>query len=125
MFDITTGQSTQVAQHDDTIKSVKFLDQGNVLATGSWDKTIRYWDLRSPTPIGTVQLPERLYSMDARGPLMVAATAEKHVCLFDLNNPTVIFKVRLFNKKKSALLTVIIANNLTIKMANSCCFLLC
>ncbi|KAG1177201.1 hypothetical protein G6F70_002846 [Rhizopus microsporus] len=92
MFDITTGQSTQVAQHDDTIKSVKFLDQGNVLATGSWDKTIRYWDLRSPTPIGTVQLPERLYSMDARGPLMVAATAEKHVCLFDLNNPTVIFK---------------------------------
>lgn len=97
MFDITSGQSTQVAQHDEPIKCAKFLDQGNVLATGSWDKTIKYWDLRSPTPIGTVQLPERCYAMDTKGPLLVAATAEKYVCVFDLNNPTVIFKVK---KKK-------------------------
>lgn len=94
MFDITSGQSTQVAQHDEPIKCAKFLDQGNVLATGSWDKTIKYWDLRSPTPIGTVQLPERCYAMDTKGPLLVAATAEKYVCVFDLNNPTVIFKVK-------------------------------
>lgn len=93
MFDITTGQSTQIAQHDEPIKCVSFLEQGNIVATGSWDKTVKYWDLRSPTPIGTVQLPERCYAMDAKGPLMVVGTAEKHVCIFDLNNPTVIFKV--------------------------------
>lgn len=93
MFDIATGQSTQIAQHDDTIKCIRFLEQGNIVATGSWDKTIKYWDLRSPQPIGTVQLPERCYAMDAKGPLMVVGTAEKHVCIFDLNNPTVIFKV--------------------------------
>ncbi|KAI8968025.1 WD40-repeat-containing domain protein [Mycotypha africana] len=92
MYDISTGQSTQIAQHDDTIKSIKFLDQGNIVATGSWDKTIRYWDTRSPTPVGTVQLPERCYSLDSKGPLMVVGTAEKHLCIFDLNNPTVIFK---------------------------------
>lgn len=93
MFDIATGQSTQIAQHDEPIKCIQFLEQGNILATGSWDKTIKYWDLRSPQPIGTVQLPERCYAMDAKGPLMVVGTAEKHVCIFDLNNPTVIFKV--------------------------------
>lgn len=93
MYDIQTGQTTQIAQHDDTIKSIKFLEQGNVVATGSWDKTIKYWDLRSPSPVGTVQLPERCYTMDAIGPLMAVGTAEKHVCIFDLNNPTVIFKV--------------------------------
>ncbi|KAI7898471.1 WD40-repeat-containing domain protein [Cokeromyces recurvatus] len=92
MFDIATGQTTQIAQHDDTIKCIKFLEQSNVVATGSWDKTLKYWDLRSPTPVGTVQLPERCYAMDANGPLMVVGTAEKHVCIFDLNNPTVIFK---------------------------------
>ncbi|KAI8891187.1 WD40 repeat-like protein [Backusella circina FSU 941] len=92
MFDISTGQSTQIAQHDDTIKCVKFLDQGNIVATGSWDKTVKYWDLRSPQPVGTVQLPERCYALDAAGPLMVVGTAEKHICVFDLNNPTVIFK---------------------------------
>ena len=44
MFDITTGQSQQVAQHDAPIKCVKWIDapgQGGFLATGSWDKTIK------------------------------------------------------------------------------------
>lgn len=37
-----------------------------MLITGSWDKTIRYWDTRSPTAAFAYQLPERLYSMSAR-----------------------------------------------------------
>lgn len=106
MYDLATGQTTQVAQHDEAIKCIKFLDQGqNIMATGGWDKVIKYWDTRSPQPIGTVQLPERCYAMDAKGPMMVVGTAEKHVCIFDLNNPTVIFKVRLPSMTVSFLLT--------------------
>ena len=42
MFDTTTGQAQQVAQHDAPIKVVKWVDaQGGILATGSWDKTIK------------------------------------------------------------------------------------
>ena len=43
MFDITTGHATQVAQHDAPIKVVKWVDapQAGILATGSWDKTIK------------------------------------------------------------------------------------
>ncbi|CAO3667879.1 unnamed protein product [Rhizopus microsporus] len=93
MYNIVTGQSTQVAAHDEPIKAVKFLDgQANILATGSWDKTIKYWDTRSPTPVGTVQLPERLYSMDTKNGLLVAATADRHVLVFNLSNPTTIYK---------------------------------
>ncbi|KAF7731739.1 hypothetical protein EC973_008253 [Apophysomyces ossiformis] len=93
MYDVATGQTTQIAQHAEPIKCAKFLDQAQqIVATGSWDKTIKYWDLRSPQPIGTVQLPERCYSLDSQGPLMVAACADKHIAIFDLNNPTVIFK---------------------------------
>jgi mRNA export factor len=47
MFDVTTGQSQQVAQHDAPVKVVRWIDapQGGILATGSWDNTIkvRYW----------------------------------------------------------------------------------
>jgi mRNA export factor len=94
MYDVATGQSTQIAAHDEAIKGIKFLDQGQqILATGSWDKTVKYWDLRSPQPIGTVTLPERVYSMDTRQQLMVVGTADRHILLFDLNNPTTIFKV--------------------------------
>lgn len=42
MFDVTTGQSAQVALHDAPIKAVRWVDaQGGILATGSWDKTIK------------------------------------------------------------------------------------
>ena len=43
MFDVTTGQASQVAQHDAPIKVVRWIEspQGSVLATGSWDKTVK------------------------------------------------------------------------------------
>lgn len=42
MFDVSTGQSSQVAAHDAPVKSVRYIDQqGGILATGSWDKTIK------------------------------------------------------------------------------------
>ncbi|KAJ2978865.1 hypothetical protein NUW54_g11229 [Trametes sanguinea] len=66
--------------------------QGGVLATGSWDKTIKYWDLRTPNPVSTVQLPERCYTMDVVYPLMVVGTAERHIQVFNLANPTTPFK---------------------------------
>ncbi|KAI9018111.1 WD40-repeat-containing domain protein [Phycomyces nitens] len=94
MYDVTTGQPTQIAQHDEPIKCIRFLDQlqQQIVATGSWDKTIKYWDLRSPQPIGTVALPDRCYTMDVNGTLLVAGCAEKHFPVIDLSNPTVIFK---------------------------------
>jgi hypothetical protein len=65
-----------------------------VLVTGSWDKTLRYWDGRSPTPVATVNLPERAYCMDVAYPLAVVATAERHVLIYNLTNPKVEYKVR-------------------------------
>lgn len=64
VFDMTTGQPSQVAQHDAPIKSIKWIDANGqgLLATGSWDKTIKYWDLRSQNAVASVTLPERCYS---------------------------------------------------------------
>lgn len=46
MFDVTTGQSSQVAMHDAPIKCVRWIEspQGGVLVTGSWDKTVKVND---------------------------------------------------------------------------------
>lgn len=93
LYDVATGHATQVAAHDESVKCCKFLEQSEtILATASWDKTLKYWDLRSPQPIGTVQMPERVYSMDTRNRSLVAATADRHIVLIDLNNPTTVFK---------------------------------
>jgi mRNA export factor len=44
MFDVVTGQSSQVGEHGEPIKEIKFADiagAGGVLITGSWDKTVK------------------------------------------------------------------------------------
>ncbi len=95
LFDLQSQQSTQIAAHDDTIQSVRFVDVGGsntVVATSSWDKTLKYWDLRQQQPVSTVQLPERAYTMDSSKQLLVVGTAERHVCIIDLTNPQTIFK---------------------------------
>jgi mRNA export factor len=44
MFDVNTGQQTQVAQHEAPISVVGWVDaQSGILATGSWDKTIKVY----------------------------------------------------------------------------------
>ncbi|KAG8724490.1 hypothetical protein FRC09_018092 [Ceratobasidium sp. 395] len=93
MYDLQTGQSTQVAAHDDAIKAVRWVDaQGGILATGSWDKTIKYWDTRQSAPVAKVDLPERCYTMDVAYPLLVVGMAERQVQLYNLNNPTTVFR---------------------------------
>ncbi|GJJ73695.1 mRNA export factor [Entomortierella parvispora] len=92
MFDVTTGQPTQFAKHDAPIKGLRWVDGANIVATGSWDKTIKYWDIRQPTPVSSVALSDRLYSMDTHGSLLVAATADRSITMYDMSNPAVPFR---------------------------------
>ena len=80
MWSLATNQSQVVARHDAPIRhlfSVK--DMSNMLITGSWDKSVRYWDLRQPNPVHVQQLPERVYAMDVRYPLAVVGLANRRI----------------------------------------------
>ncbi|KAJ2866417.1 RNA export factor gle2 [Coemansia aciculifera] len=95
MFDISTGQTTQIAQHDAPIRCIKFVEAENsspIVATAGWDKMLKYWDLRQQAPVASVTLPERAYAMDCNHPLLVVATAERKILIFDMNNPTTPFE---------------------------------
>ena len=46
MWDTSADKWTQVAAHDAPIKEMFWVADKNVLVTGSWDKTLKYWDLR-------------------------------------------------------------------------------
>ena len=55
---------------------------------------LQYWDTRTNGQIASVALPERCYAMDVTSPVMVVGTAERHLLIYDLNNPNQPFKVR-------------------------------
>ncbi|KAF1970525.1 Poly(A)+ RNA export protein-like protein [Bimuria novae-zelandiae CBS 107.79] len=82
--------------HSAGVKGLRwFTFQGKpVLITGSWDKSVKYFDMSTGTPIemGTLQCQERVYSMDVRNQLLVIATAERHIHIVNLQEPSKIHK---------------------------------
>ncbi|RKP09491.1 WD40-repeat-containing domain protein [Thamnocephalis sphaerospora] len=94
LYDLQSGQAQQIGQHDGPIRSMRWVDTPGqpILATGGWDKMLKYWDCRQPNPIASTQLPERCYAMDALYPMLVVGCADRHILIYNLNNPTTPFK---------------------------------
>ncbi|KAH9254648.1 hypothetical protein BASA81_007405 [Batrachochytrium salamandrivorans] len=75
MWDLASNQAQQVGRHDSGVKTVHWIQDMNFLVTGGWDKTVRYWDLRQPNPVETLQMPERVHCMSVRFPTEVVVCA--------------------------------------------------
>ncbi|KAF3767704.1 WD40 repeat-like protein [Cryphonectria parasitica EP155] len=96
-----TGQSTIIGTHDAPIRAVCRVDDdhhGSIICSGSWDRTVKFWDIRQPgsstggRPLGTLTCAERVYAMASASRALVIATADRHVHLVDLAHPTVFMR---------------------------------
>ena len=57
----------------------------DAIVTGSWDRTVRFWDPRAATAQqSSHQLPERVYFMDTVGHRLVLALASRLFHIFDV-----------------------------------------
>jgi cell cycle arrest protein BUB3 len=57
----------------------------DAIITGSWDRTVRFWDPRAATTQqSSHQLPERVYFMDTVGYYLVVALASRLFHIFDV-----------------------------------------
>ncbi|XP_050402940.1 mRNA export factor [Patella vulgata] len=94
MWDLNSNQCTQVAQHDAPIKTVNWIKAPNYscLMTGSWDKTLKFWDTRTPNPILSITLPERVYCADVKYPMAVVGTSGRGIIIYQLENQPQEFK---------------------------------
>eukprot|EP00800_Vazella_pourtalesii_P008605 TRINITY_DN22342_c0_g1_i1.p1 TRINITY_DN22342_c0_g1~~TRINITY_DN22342_c0_g1_i1.p1 ORF type:complete len:358 (-),score=62.72 TRINITY_DN22342_c0_g1_i1:236-1282(-) len=94
LWDLATNQTMNVAMHESPIKSVHWIEgkSYSCLMTGSWDKTLKFWDTRSSTPQLSLQLPERCYCIDVVYPLCVVGTAGRGVVLYSLENQPTLLK---------------------------------
>ncbi|KAF2461270.1 putative nuclear pore complex protein [Lineolata rhizophorae] len=87
MLDLQSMGAQQVAQHDEPVRCTNMckINGADYLVTGSWDKTVKYWDLRQQRPMATLTCQERVYCMDTREKLLVIATADRYINIVDLS----------------------------------------
>ena len=80
--------------HEQPIRCCRFatIQNSSVLITGSWDKTVKYWDLRQQNPVVTLQCQDRVYTMDVKNELLVIGTADRYINIVGLNNPGQFYK---------------------------------
>ncbi|KAI6091988.1 WD40-repeat-containing domain protein [Hypoxylon rubiginosum] len=94
---VATSQTATLGPHAKPVRCVRFVKVPGsggapIVATGSWDRTVKYWDLRQRDAVATVTCCERVYAMDAAATLLVVGTAAQHLHLIDLRNPSVFLR---------------------------------
>lgn len=97
-WDLKSSQCTPLGSHANNVaRSVCNVSQVSMIASGGWDRSVRYWDERTPKQVGSVTTPERVYGMDVRGVLMVVGLASRQVVVYDVRKPEEPFKKRYSN----------------------------
>ncbi|OCH94014.1 WD40 repeat-like protein [Obba rivulosa] len=84
-LDLENEKITHVGSHSDSISCMNYSRDQNVLITGSWDRTVRFWDPRASAPQqSSHELPERVYNMGLVNYNLVVAMASRLFHIYDI-----------------------------------------
>jgi len=89
VWDLGSNQVMQLGQHDQPVKTCHWIKSPSysLLMTGSWDKTLKFWDPRSSpgNPAATAALPERVYCSDVVYPMAAVGLANRQIKIYKLD----------------------------------------
>lgn len=84
MVDLQTSQTSSFQAHGEGVKSARYFS--NMLVTGSWDKTIKFWDVRSSKLVFSLDLPGKVYAMDLEKEMLAVSLSGNEVATYNLND---------------------------------------
>ncbi|GGU30054.1 nSTAND1 domain-containing NTPase [Streptomyces violascens] len=90
MSAFSTPYTSRITGHTSDVVSLSFAPGDAVLATASWDRTVRLWDVRNPhrpVQLAVLTQPDRLVSVAfGDGGMVLATASERSVRLWDVSN---------------------------------------
>ena len=80
------GKFITLGNHNAGVKCIEYASDFNILISGSWDRTLIYWDIRSGQKISTINLPAKVFCCGQNGNILVLGLSNKYVETYDLRN---------------------------------------
>uniref|UniRef100_A0A0N5BST8 WD_REPEATS_REGION domain-containing protein n=1 Tax=Strongyloides papillosus TaxID=174720 RepID=A0A0N5BST8_STREA len=89
VWDLASNQLAVVGTHDEPVSTCNWITcpAYSCLMTGSWDKTLKFWDMRqmpTQTSLATMQLGEKVYCSDMLFPMAVVGLSERNIKVYNL-----------------------------------------
>ncbi|KAJ3782766.1 WD40 repeat-like protein [Lentinula aff. detonsa] len=86
-LDFGNEKTNVVGSHSDAVSSMVYSKDLNALISASWDRTLRLFDPRAPTPEqSSHENPERIYHIDLVNNTLVVAMASRLFHIYDVRN---------------------------------------
>ncbi|CAJ0576138.1 unnamed protein product, partial [Mesorhabditis spiculigera] len=87
VLDIATAKTENLGKHDMPVRCVGYMDVTQLVASGSWDKSVKLWDHRARgSAVSSDVLSDRVYAMDTKGHEIVVGTRDRKIYLYDIRN---------------------------------------
>ncbi|OAF65848.1 Rae1 protein, partial [Intoshia linei] len=87
-WDLASNQSVKFAEHTAPIQTVHHIKTPTYTAvmTTSWDSTVKFWDLRSATPMKSIDIGGKALGADCMYPAAVILNSNRKIAVLNLNN---------------------------------------
>eukprot|EP00939_MAST-03C_sp_MAST-3C-sp1_P000259 g259.t1 len=88
MHDFNSGNEDVIGTHEKAVRCLEFSELTGLVVSGSWDCTVKLWDLREKKPlVATMKQPGKVFTMSMSGNRLVVGTSGNHVYVWDLRKP--------------------------------------
>jgi WD40 repeat protein len=77
-----------IGKHESTVSKVKWASAVNLLFSGSFDQTVRWWDARCTYPVQQMRFSEKISAMDIRDYTLVVAGSDGLLESYDIRKPS-------------------------------------
>ena len=83
-YDVIGKKEMNLGKHESSIRNIRCHKSKGIIITGSWDKTINFWNLTSKQYLQkSINLSDKIYAMDASENLIAASTSDLMIYIFD------------------------------------------
>lgn len=86
-LDLHNYKAENIGKHEKPVRTVQHCKETNLVISGSWDSTCRFWDPSMNSAVNRIDLPDKVYAMDLHNTMLIVGMANRQIYLFDTRRP--------------------------------------